>query len=118
MNMPARICLSWLRSLVLSAVLALAPVPAAFGDDTVVIGGQTYVNKGLVGAGRIPANLRDKFGETFGSGSGLAVDPKSWTRTPTGYQGIFYMLPDRGYNVSGTSDYRARSTGSPSASSR
>jgi hypothetical protein len=110
MNMPAhiRFCLPSLRSLVLSAVLALAPVPAAFGDDTVVIGGQTYVNKGLVGAGRIPANLRDKFGETFGSGSGLAVDPKSWTRTPTGYEGIFYMLPDRGYNVSGTSDYRAR----------
>jgi hypothetical protein len=29
-------------------------------------------------------------------------------RTPAGYQGILYMLPDRGYNVGGTSDYRAR----------
>src|SRR3977135_5124 len=45
MNMPAHICLPLLRPLVLSGVLALAPVPAAFGDDTVVIGGQTYVNK-------------------------------------------------------------------------
>ena len=35
-------------------------------------------------------------------------DPKSWVRTPTGYQGTFYMLPDRGFNVTGTSDYRAR----------
>jgi hypothetical protein len=110
MNMPARIrfCLPSLRSLVLSGVLALAPMPATLADDSVATGGQTYVNKGLVGVGRIPADLRDKFGETFGSGSGLAVDPKSWRRTPTGYEGTFYLLPDRGYNVSGTSDYRAR----------
>src|SRR6266571_3251212 len=110
MNMPIHIsfCLPSLRSLVLSAVLALAPMPATLGDDSVAIGGQTYVNKGLVGAGRIPADLRDKFGETFGSGSGLAVDPKSWTRTPAGYQGTFFALPDRGYNVGGTTDYRAR----------
>jgi hypothetical protein len=56
----------------------------------------------------LPADLRDKFGETFGSGSAIAVDPKSWARTPAGYQGRFYMLPDRGFNVTGTSDYRAR----------
>jgi hypothetical protein len=56
----------------------------------------------------LPSALRDKFGETFGSGSGIAVDPKSWTRTPAGYQGTFYMLPDRGFNGSGTTDYRAR----------
>jgi hypothetical protein len=110
MSMSAHIrpCLPSLRSLVLSAVLLLSPVPATLGADSVTIGGLTYVNKGLVGVGRIPADLRDKFGETFGSGSGLAVDPKSWTRTATGYEGIFYMLPDRGYNVSGTTDYRAR----------
>ena len=80
----------------------------ALGADTVTIGGLTYVNKGLVGVGRLPADLRDKFGETFGSGSGMAVDAKSWMRTPAGYQGTFYMLPDRGYNIGGTTDYRAR----------
>src|SRR5262245_24552696 len=58
--------------------------------------------------GRLPSDLRDKFGETFGSGSAIAVDPRSWVRTPAGYQGTFYMLPDRGFNVTGTSDYRAR----------
>ncbi len=83
-------------------------MPAALGADTVTIGGLTYVNKGLVGVGRLPADLRDKFGETFGSGSGMAVDAKSWMRTPAGYQGTFYMLPDRGYNIGGTTDYRAR----------
>src|SRR6516165_6029670 len=75
---------------------------------TVIIGDLTFVNQALVGVGRLPADLRDKFGETFGSGSAIAVDPKSWVRTPAGYQGTFYMLPDRGYNVTGTSDYRAR----------
>src|SRR5262249_24741980 len=44
----------------------------------------------------------------FGSGSGLAADVTSWTKTAEGYSGTFYLLPDRGYNVSGTTDYRTR----------
>ena len=97
------------RTIGFVALLAVALAPSfALGADTVTIGGLTYVNKGLVGVGRLPADLRDKFGETFGSGSGMAVDAKSWMRTPTGYQGTFYMLPDRGYNIGGTTDYRAR----------
>ena len=67
-----------------------------------------FVNKGLVGVGRLPADMKDKFGETFGSGSGMAVDQKSWTKTADGYSGTFYILPDRGYNVEGTTDYRDR----------
>jgi hypothetical protein len=90
------------------ALLVLLPISTALGADIVTVGGLSYVNKGLVGVGRLPADLRDKYGETFGSGSGLAIDAKSWTRTPAGYQGTFYVLPDRGYNVGGTTDYRAR----------
>ena len=89
-------------------VAVLLPALAASSAETVTIGGLAYVNRGLVGMGRIPANLRDKFGETFGSGSGLAVDPSTWQRTPEGYGGTFYILPDRGYNLAGTFDYRAR----------
>ena len=92
----------------LALIAWLAPATAIRGGETVTIGNLTFVNQALVGVGRLPANLRDKFGETFGSGSAIAVDPKSWVRTPTGYQGTFYMLPDRGFNVTGTSDYRAR----------
>jgi len=92
----------------LALIAWLAPATATRGGETVTIGNLTFVNQALVGVGRLPANLRDKFGETFGSGSAIAVDPKSWVRTPTGYQGTFYMLPDRGFNVTGTSDYRAR----------
>jgi hypothetical protein len=111
MNMSAcsRSILRALRSFGLLAPLAAAlSGPVARGADSITVGSLTLVNQGLVGVGRLPADLRDKFGETFGSASGLAVDPKSWTRTPDGYQGTFYVLPDRGYNVSGTADYRAR----------
>src|SRR6266550_3392489 len=99
------------RSLLLIAAALIAwlvPAPATRGAETITIGDLTFVNQALVGVGRLSSDLRDKFGETFGSGSAIAVDPKSWLRTAAGYQGTFYMLPDRGYNVTGTSDYRAR----------
>ena len=70
-------------------------VQDAAAAETVTVGGLTYVNKGLVGVGRLAADLRDKFGETFGSGSGLAADPKSWSRAGSNYRGTLYMLPDR-----------------------
>src|SRR5262249_18632474 len=72
------------------------------------VDGQTFVNKGLVAVGRIPANQRDKFGETFGSSSGMAIVPSSWHRTAEGYEATILLLPDRGYNVEGTTDYRPR----------
>ena len=67
-----------------------------------------FINKGLVGVGRLPANMKDKFGETFGSGSGVAVDLKSWKKTGDTLTGTVFILPDRGYNVEGTTDYRDR----------
>src|SRR4029077_14870995 len=95
-------------ALALLVLAALLPVRAARGAERVTVGDLTFINHGLVGAGRIPGDLRDKFGETFGSGSALAVDPRSWTRSGDGYRGVFYILPDRGWNISGTVDYRAR----------
>jgi hypothetical protein len=92
-------------ALVFALLLAAAP---AFAADTVTVGGLSMVNKGLVGVGRIPADQRDKLGETFGSGSGLAADVTSWRRTADSYSGTFYLLPDRGYNIAGTTDYRTR----------
>ncbi|WP_454851445.1 esterase-like activity of phytase family protein [Rhizobium binxianense] len=92
-----------------AALLASAALPAAaFAENSAVVGGLTFVNKGLVGIGRIPANQRDKFGETFGSGSGMAIDPKAWTKDGASYKGMLYLLPDRGYNAVGTVDYRPR----------
>ncbi|MBZ9812913.1 esterase-like activity of phytase family protein [Mesorhizobium sp. CA7] len=91
------------RTVALGAALALfTSLTPALAD------GVAYVNKGLVGIGRIPANQKDKFGETFGSGSGMAIDTKSWTREVATYRGSLWLLPDRGYNVVGTTDYRPR----------
>jgi hypothetical protein len=64
------------------------------------------VNKGLVAVGRVPASLRDRFGETFGSGSGMTV--LDFRKTDAGFAGEILLLPDRGYNVEGTTDYQVR----------
>src|SRR5581483_2959218 len=72
--------ISMLRRLSLNALsIAFAALLAGSGPaasaETVTVGGATFVNKGLVGVGRMPSDLRDHLGETIGSGSGLAVDP-------------------------------------------
>jgi hypothetical protein len=111
-HMPRRSCFAALRRSGSVAALAAALVPvvphAGWAESSVTLGGFTLVNHGLVGVGRIDAALRDKFGETFGSGSGMAVDAKSWTRDGASWRGTIWLLPDRGYNVSGTIDYRSR----------
>jgi len=92
-----------LLALVLAGGLAAQPV------TTVTINGQIFANQGLVGVGRMPANLRDKFGETFGSFSAFAFAPGSWRRTADGaYTGTLFGQPDRGYNLAGTTNYVSR----------
>jgi hypothetical protein len=55
------------RSIGFAMLLActVLDVQDAAAAETVTVGGLTYVNKGLVGVGRLAADLRDKFGETF-----------------------------------------------------
>ncbi len=83
----------------------------AGGDETVTFQGQTFVNHGLVGVGRLDAATRDFKGDTLGSFSGMAL--RSWRRLPDGtYEGELTTLPDRGPNgvgsVAGTVDYANR----------
>jgi hypothetical protein len=103
-HMPRR---SRVVSLLFAALASLLTHPAR-AESTVTLGGFTLIDHGLVGVGRVDAALRDKFDETFGSGSGMAIDPKSWTRDGASWRGTIWLLPDRGYNVSGTIDYRSR----------
>ncbi len=92
-----------------SLALVCGIVTGAFATDTsITFSGHTFVNKGLIAIGRLPSNLRDKFGETLGSGSALAVEPESWRRIGEAYEGSFLLLPDRGYNAAGTTNYRPR----------
>ncbi len=93
----------------LPALLLAAGSLAAQPVTTVTLNGQIFVNQGLVGVGRMPAALKDKFGETFGSFSAFTFQPGSWRRNADGsYSGTLFAQPDRGYNVTGTTNYVSR----------
>lgn len=97
------------RPLAAAALAALAwgaapPLQA----QTVELNGSVFQMQGLVGVGRLPANLKDGFGETFGSISGLWASAADWSRDGNTYTGRFLAAPDRGYNVAGTIDYAPR----------
>jgi hypothetical protein len=77
--------------------------------QSVTIEGAAFVNKGLVGIGRVPADAKDKLGDTLGGiGSGMVADLSRWKRDGDTYSGVFYMLPDRGWNTEGSVDYPGR----------
>ena len=70
------------------------------GVGAVTLGGRTYTNQGMVGAGRYTATGRDFNNDTLGSFSGMSFINSTWRRDPvTGqYSGGMYTLPDRGPN--------------------
>lgn len=78
------------------------------GATAVTLNGTTFVNQGVVGAGRLDANTLDFRGETLGSFSGMALDLKTWKRNADGsYASNMFTLPDRG-PLDGGIDYRNR----------
>lgn len=78
-------------------------------SSSVNLGGQNFVNKGLVGVGVFATNVIDGRGDTFGSFSSFKVDHNTWRKNANGsYSGTLYTLPDRGYNVVGLIAYPAR----------
>lgn len=91
--------------LALAAATLGAPLASA---QSVSFQGDTFVNQGLVGVGRIAASAQDSFGETFGSFSAFYIDPASWSRNGDTYSGTLYTQPDRGYNVNATTNYVPR----------
>jgi hypothetical protein len=89
--------------------LSCAGLAVAQDAPALNFAGMSFVNHGLVAVGRVPAQAKDKLGDTLGGlGSGLAVDLGSWKRDGDTYTGTFYFLPDRGWNTQGTVDYPAR----------
>ncbi|KAL4779810.1 esterase-like activity of phytase-domain-containing protein [Aspergillus varians] len=73
-------------------------------------GGTTYAYTGLEGYGFIEFNARDKYGDTLaGLGSSATLEKGSWRKTGNNsYSGIFYLLPDRGWNTNGTLNFNPR----------
>ncbi|MFV3129309.1 esterase-like activity of phytase family protein [Niveispirillum sp. KHB5.9] len=98
------------RGALLASALCLGTLPAlAQSATSVTLNGTTFTNQGLQGVGRLASNTRDKFGETVGSMSAMAIDLRSWHRNADGsYAGTLYALPDRGYNVASTTNYIPR----------
>ncbi len=97
-----------LLAMALTAGLA-ASAALAVESQSVTFEGAAFVNKGLVGVGRVPADAKDKLGDTLGGiGSGMVADVSSWKRDGDKYTGVFYMLPDRGWNTEGSVDYPGR----------
>jgi hypothetical protein len=87
----------------------LLPVCLALLVSTAPVMAETLPAPTLVGVARIPSNTRDQFGETLGGfGSAMALVPGSWRHTGNQYTATLTMLPDRGWNTQGTTDYRAR----------
>ena len=70
-----------------------------------------FVNKGLVGVGRIPASTFDRAGDgqqdTLGGFSAMAVDTNSLVYADGKISGRLIGLPDRGFG-DGSTDYRPR----------
>ena len=81
--------------------------PQTAFDAGGTLNGTTFINNGLVGAGRLSGNLLDVFGETLGAASGLSIS--NWSHNGSNFSGTFNVLPDRGFNA-GTffSNYGAR----------
>ena len=70
-----------------------------------------FVNKGLIGVGRLPAALFDKAGQgtndTLGGFSAMAIDTHSLVYAGGKISGTIVGLPDRGFG-DGATDYHPR----------
>ena len=76
---------------------------------TIFAAAPAFAQTQLVGVARVPSDARDSLNETLGGfGSGMALVPGSWHAAGGHFEGNLAMLPDRGWNTQGTSDYRAR----------
>lgn len=81
------------------------------GATQVTLNGQTFVNTGIVGMGRVAAGTRDFNNDSIGAFSGMDINLKTWRKTAAGYTGTLFGLPDRGPNGIGSvsfSDYAGR----------
>lgn len=61
--------------------------------------GDIFTYQELAGYGVIASDFRDKFGDTVSFGSSIAIERPSWTKNGASYEGILWMLPDRGWWV-------------------
>ncbi|EPS35907.1 hypothetical protein H072_10638 [Dactylellina haptotyla CBS 200.50] len=73
-----------------------------------VCGGKTYTYRALTGYGFVPSNGRDKFGDTVSTGSSIKISGWTYDKSTGSYSGTLWGLPDRGWNVEGTTNFQPR----------
>ena len=78
---------------------SILPKAAADFVNQTTCNGKTYTYQNLAGNGFVPADARDKFGDTIGGiGSSIALDKNAWRKKGSGcYTGVLWGLPDRGW---------------------
>lgn len=59
--------------------------------------GDIFTYQELAGYGVVASDFRDKFGDTVSFGSSIAIERPSWKKNGASYEGILWMLPDRGW---------------------
>lgn len=62
-------------------------------------------NEELIAKAVLPSSARDQFGDTIGSFSAIAIDPKSFERLNCAWRMRIFTLPDRGYNTPAKDEY-------------
>ncbi|KAK6516053.1 hypothetical protein TWF506_005966 [Arthrobotrys conoides] len=70
--------------------------------------GKTYTYRALNGYGFVPSNGRDKYGDTVSIGSSIKISGWSYDKATASYTGTLWGLPDRGWNVEGTTNFQPR----------
>lgn len=59
--------------------------------------GDIFTYQELAGYGVVGSDFQDKFGDTVSFGSSIAIERPSWKKNGATYEGILWMLPDRGW---------------------
>lgn len=91
----------------LTAIAAASPAPPAPAPEptvkSITCGSSKYEYNYLAGYGSVPGDAKDSTGDTLGGiGSSMAIDKKTWKLAGHNYMGTLWALPDRGFNVNGS----------------
>ncbi|KAF3939186.1 hypothetical protein ABW19_dt0201251 [Dactylella cylindrospora] len=73
-----------------------------------ICNGKTFTYRALTGYGHVPSNARDKIGDTVSIGSSIKISGWTYNKETGEYTGTLFGLPDRGWNIEGTTNFQPR----------
>lgn len=99
------------KALALALLLGAAPIaalPTSGYVNSTTCGGKTYLHRSLTGYGFLPSDTKDKTGDTASIGSSIKISDWKYNKATGEYTGTLWGLPDRGWNIEGTTNYQPR----------